>query len=166
MHTHNKNQQLVVAYKGFDVYDLPDELNDIGINSVDLGENGAVPELIRNVIKILGPKDSLHHNIDTLYERIIIDIACDDFNEANRIADTILEQDSGYSRAYIAKVQCALKVKKESELARMDRSKWTNETKANWAKGAAFIEENEAKGLGIKDTREEASRLAKLLKRR
>lgn len=70
----------------------------------------------------------------------MIDIACDDFAEADALADKILEIDSSCPKAYIGKVMCILRVKSEDELASMDRSRWPNEAKSHWSKSEAFTE--------------------------
>lgn len=134
------NNRLIVAYRDFDIFDLPEELNSIGISNVDLSENGAAEELVRNVIKLLGPKGNLHYDVDVLLDRMMIDIACDDFAEADALADKILEIDSSCPKAYIGKVMCILRVKSEDELASMDRSSWPNEAKSHWSKSEAFTE--------------------------
>ena len=139
MKNQNQGHKLIVAYKDFDVFDLPDELNEIGINSVDLSENGSIGELIRNLTKILGPKSNSHYDIEKLYDRVMIDIECGDFEEADRIADQILSIDESYPKAYRAKVMCATKVKRETELETMNKKNWSSEVRAAWDKYVAFV---------------------------
>ena len=116
---------LIPAYKDMDPYDLPDEFSHL--QAQDMSKLGFMQDLIRGVKKLVNANKKKEApqvvvqqtaptgNISALLTRMQMSIEDGEFDQADRFAEQILNQDPTNAQAYLGKLMAEFKVKKREE---------------------------------------------------
>ena len=121
-----EKKTLIPAYKGMDPYDLPDEFSHL--QAQDMSKLGFMQDLIRGVKKLVNANKKKEApqvvvqqtaptgNISALLTRMQMSIEDGEFDQADRFAEQILNQDPTNAQAYLGKLMAEFKVKNKEDL--------------------------------------------------
>lgn len=161
------DKTLVPAYRDMDPYDLPEEFAHL--QAQDMGKLGFMQDLIRGIKKLTAKDEpKAQHviqqvvpggsaNIENLMKRAQLFMEDGDWNSANEYLNKVLDENAEYAPAYVGKVQAAMKLRKEAELA---SCLTVYEYSSDWQKALRFATAEQKKTYagyveGAKATREE-----------
>ncbi|MCI8405315.1 MAG: TIR domain-containing protein [Clostridia bacterium] len=146
-----ENKILIPAYKDMDPYDLPEEFSHL--QAQDMSKLGFMQDLIRGIQKITysntekttsanlnNISSSTNGNIAPLIDRAFLCIEDGEFNKADELLEQVLNLNPREPKAYIGKLLCELKLKKEDDLASLDKPLWNYN---NYNKAIRFSDEKE-----------------------
>ncbi len=146
-----ENKILIPAYKDMDPYDLPEEFSHL--QAQDMSKLGFMQDLIRGIQKITysntekttsanlnNISSSTNGNIAPLLDRAFLCIEDGEFNKADELLEQVLNLNPREPKAYIGKLLCELKLKKEDDLASLDKPLWNYN---NYNKAIRFSDEKE-----------------------
>ena len=117
---------LIPAYKGMDPYDLPDEFSHL--QAQDISKLGFMQDLIRGIKKIVNASKKKETpqvvvqqaaptgNVSILLTRMQMSIEDGEFDQANKFAEQILNQDPTNAQAYLGKLMAEFTVKSKDKL--------------------------------------------------
>lgn len=117
---------LIPAYKGMDPYDLPDEFSHL--QAQDMSKLGFMQDLIRGIKKIVNASKKKETpqvvvqqaaptgNVSILLTRMQMSIEDGEFDQANKFAEQILNQDPTNAQAYLGKLMAEFTVKSKDKL--------------------------------------------------
>ncbi len=119
----DKNKHLYPCYKYISPTELPTEMTML--QGKDIGEIGAVQDLLRNIAKVIPlKKESMQRayglsvNVESLLERVFDEylIGCH-WDKALETCDRVLDSDPKNSRAFLGKLMAQLEIAEEKNLA-------------------------------------------------
>ena len=148
---------LIPCFRDMDAYDLPEEFSHL--QALDMSSIAFMPDLTRNIQKLIGvPKTTttpvvqqaaasvIHQyepkvQIDPLLRRAFMQIEDGDFDKANDLLETVLNNDPENAKAYLGKFMCDLHAKTEDEIAK----KFTIDASQNpnYKKACRFADESQ-----------------------
>jgi len=112
---------LIPCFRDMDAYDLPDEFSHL--QALDMANIAFMPDLSRNIKKLIGTEDigdtvseSSTQSVAPLLRRAFMLIEDDDFEHADELLETVLDQDPENAKAYLGKLMVKLQVHDEDEL--------------------------------------------------
>ena len=109
---------LIPCYKDMDAYEMPEEF--LPLQSQDLGKLGFMQDLTRGIDKLLKKDNKVRYestvvasnvNVFAILKRIEILIGDADYDKANSLIETVLNNDPTNSRAYLLMLVIDLKLK-------------------------------------------------------
>lgn len=122
-----EKKTLIPAYKGMDPYDLPDEFSHL--QAQDMSKLGFMQDLIRGIKKIVNaakkketPQVVVQQTtaptgaVSALLTRMQMSIEDGEFDQADRFAEQILNQDPTNAQAYLGKLMAEFKVSNKEDL--------------------------------------------------
>ncbi|MBQ6527303.1 MAG: TIR domain-containing protein [Clostridia bacterium] len=110
---------LIPCYKGMEHDELPPELENQPTFQ-DMGENGAVEELVRGVEKLLPLEitvDSMDPTLSNLFVRGEICMQGGQWNEAREVMEKVLSSDPAEAQAYLALAMIENRIKTREEFS-------------------------------------------------
>lgn len=155
-----ENKILIPAYKDMDPYDLPEEFSHL--QAQDMSKLGFMQDLIRGIQKITyndtnnvtvssinNIVSSTNGNIAPLLDRAFLCIEDGEFNKADELLEQVLNLNPREPKAYIGKLLCELKLKKEEDLASLNKPLWKYN---NYNKAIRFGGDDEIAHIGQYNT--------------
>ncbi|WP_026836071.1 DUF6273 domain-containing protein [Eubacterium xylanophilum] len=129
----DKEKHLIPCFKGTDAYDIPNEFKHL--QAQDMGKVGADQDLLRGIDKILklnGAKSgdinvevsqalsaNAGSNINSLLERGFITLEDGEFDKADNLFESVLNQSPKCAEAYMGKILAYCKSKNITELVKL-----------------------------------------------
>ena len=144
---------LIPAYKDMDPYDLPEEFSHL--QAQDMTKLGFMQDLIRGIKKIVnvdGPividRDvstvGMGANVNSLLKRVSIFLEDENWIEADKYSEKVLDLEPENAQAYLGKLLAELKVSRQNDLS---LSKHTFENSINYQKAVRFGEDEFSSSL-------------------
>jgi tetratricopeptide (TPR) repeat protein len=116
-------KMLIPCYKDMDAYELPEEFAHL--QAQDMGKIGFINDIVRGIKKVIvkskleqkSTASIANSNVANLLKRAYMYAEDGDFENANIYAEKILDIDSEFAEAYVVKLMCNLKQRKQEDLA-------------------------------------------------
>ena len=148
---------LIPCFRDMDAYDLPDEFSHL--QALDMASIAFMPDLTRNIQKLIGtPVPSTQQQnvpapdvsapavqIAPLLKRAFMIIEDGEFNRADELLETVLNNDPENARAYLGKLMCNLKVRSDEKL--VTKFTFAVSKNPNYRKACRFADEELKKQL-------------------
>ena len=148
---------LIPCFRDMDAYDLPDEFSHL--QALDMASIAFMPDLTRNIQKLIGtPAPSTQQQsvpapdlsapavqIAPLLKRAFMIIEDGEFNRADELLETVLNNDPENARAYLGKLMCNLKVRSDEKL--VTKFTFAVSKNPNYRKACRFADEELKKQL-------------------
>ncbi len=122
----DRSKLLIPCYKDMSAYDLPEEFSHL--QAQDMGKIGFINDVVRGIKKVVAapvekqapapaaPVKAASSNVENLLKRGMLCLEDEQWTEANKFFEEVLNEDVEESRAYLGKMLAELNLSSEEKL--------------------------------------------------